>query len=344
MHAGLAQLVRHMTQLEPDSRHDMHAYLHDWSGVFPDFFEPLHALLSPLMVWPKDHSVLLIKAAFSPFFSSVQHAHTAARDAAVTDDRGRTEKPKTGDLSASGADAVTPCPDGGEDADALESVPEGSAGPSGAKEADDGAATSAGAGRDAALTSAGAADALGGAGTGAAVRRGGDGAGSRMHDAGVSAGAVSDGAAVPAETRQSGGKRTGGADEGSDGHAEEVRVDGGAGVRGGEGPQGQDGLAVGGSGSAFPVAAALGRMHVGSGPGPHEEGLLTGVSKRAAEVARAAAVFADTAAKPQWLRPALTLLACVLCVGLRGAATMEARWECVQMLVEVRLCMCLRSS
>ena len=29
---------------------------------------------------------------------------------------------------------------------------------------------------------------------------------------------------------------------------------------------------------------------------------------------------------------ALTLLACVLCIALRGAVTLEARWECIQML------------
>lgn len=33
---------------------------------------------------------------------------------------------------------------------------------------------------------------------------------------------------------------------------------------------------------------------------------------------------------------ALTLLACVLCIALRGAVTLEARWECIQMLFVVR--------
>jgi hypothetical protein len=32
---------------------------------------------------------------------------------------------------------------------------------------------------------------------------------------------------------------------------------------------------------------------------------------------------------------ALTLLACVLCIALRGAITLEARWECIQMLFVV---------
>ena len=71
--ADLAEVVKHMTRLEPESRFSVDEYLQSWpKEVFPAFFGPLHDLLSPLMTWAQDHSVLLLKASFSGFLTRLQ--------------------------------------------------------------------------------------------------------------------------------------------------------------------------------------------------------------------------------------------------------------------------------
>lgn len=344
MHAGLSEVVRHMTQLEPDSRDDMHAYLHEWPGVFPDFFEPMHGLLSPLMVWAKDHSVLLIKAAFSPFFARL-----------------REEAGGVCDLGGAGVEAegnpdVATVPGGGvpgsnaadEGAHGEEKDMKGDVGSPGVGERSQATAgESAGGDRaaragEAAPAATASTDGPDHASAGGTARAGEAGSGAPGGAATSEGGAATAGVAAALGDRRHPDSRAG---ESAvlGGGAAERRGGGDAGGDGGQGRlvPGEGGVAVGspsgGSGSAFPVAAALGRPQ--AGPGPQEEGLLTVAAKRAREVACAATLFADEAGQPRWLRPALTLLACVLCAGLRGAATMEARWECVQMLVEVRLSM-----
>lgn len=72
----LAEIVEHMTRLEPENRFSVDEYLHKWpKEVFPAFFGPLHDLLSPLMTWAQDHSVLLLKASFSGFLTRLQNKH-----------------------------------------------------------------------------------------------------------------------------------------------------------------------------------------------------------------------------------------------------------------------------
>lgn len=72
--ADLAEVVEHMTRLEPENRFSVDQYLHSWpKAVFPAFFGPLHDLLSPLMTWAQDHSVLLLKASFSGFLTRLQN-------------------------------------------------------------------------------------------------------------------------------------------------------------------------------------------------------------------------------------------------------------------------------
>lgn len=323
MNPGLAELVRHMTQLEPDSRHDMHSYLRDWpAAVFPEFFEPLHDLLSPLMVWSKDHCVLLIKASFSQFFTAVR---TAADKGADPTDGGHSGDGSAADSAAAAREAST---GGGEravhDSEAAGGYP--------------------GLGQDAAVDDAGRscqdspAEAHWGAERSDAAAQGALG---QAGDDAVSRDAGAGAAACGSHEYDKEGGRPGA------GGAEAVPVSGsgcvGSGGKQGLGESGDAGVAEvrpgreeGGAATAFPVAAALG--HAPSGPGTREGGLLMAVAKRADEVLRAAQAFAAAAAQPQWLHSALTLLAGVLCVCLRGAATIEARWECIQMLVEVRGC------
>lgn len=71
--AELAEMVEHMTRLQPENRLSVDEYLHKWpKTVFPAFFRPLHDLLSPLMTWAQDHSVLLLKASFSGFLTRLK--------------------------------------------------------------------------------------------------------------------------------------------------------------------------------------------------------------------------------------------------------------------------------
>jgi hypothetical protein len=72
--ADLAEMVEHMIRLEPENRLSVNEYLQKWpKEVFPAFFGPLHDLLSPLMTWAQDHSVLLLKTSFSGFLTRLQH-------------------------------------------------------------------------------------------------------------------------------------------------------------------------------------------------------------------------------------------------------------------------------
>ena len=65
-HAGIASLVRHMVQLDPDLRHPVDTYLHEWpEAPFPESFRTLHALLAPLTAWSKDRGVLHFQACFA---------------------------------------------------------------------------------------------------------------------------------------------------------------------------------------------------------------------------------------------------------------------------------------
>ena len=74
-------------------------------------------------------------------------------------------------------------------------------------------------------------------------------------------------------------------------------------------------------------------------PGIHGEQQLRQLdvmsSAKAAAVLQVARKFESNVATDAQAAQALTLLACVLCIALRGAVTLEARWECVQMLFVV---------
>jgi hypothetical protein len=58
-------------------------------------------------------------------------------------------------------------------------------------------------------------------------------------------------------------------------------------------------------------------------------------SAKAGAVLQTARRFESSVKTEAQAAQALTLLACVLCIALRGAVTLEARWECIQMLFVV---------
>lgn len=66
-------------------------------------------------------------------------------------------------------------------------------------------------------------------------------------------------------------------------------------------------------------------------------------SAKAGAVLQVARQFEANVATDSQAVQALTLLACVLCIALRGAVTLEARWECIQMLFVVSCSACRNS-